>query len=84
MKLEEAIQIILEEYPGFALVSVVDYDNYFVFSITPPDHDVDRDGDWLGGLVAINKMFKLPMHFIPLQHNPSAYAKAAQENIKYF
>ena len=83
MVLEEAIKIISSEYPSFKLVSVVDYDNYFVFSIIPPGHDIERDGEWLGGLVAVDKLFKVTMHFIPLQHNPDAYAKAAQ-NVKYF
>lgn len=84
MKLEEAVKIISDDYPGFKLVNVVDYDNYFVFNIIPTGHNVDRDGEWLGGLVAVDKLFKLTMHFIPLQHNPAAYAKAATSNIKYF
>jgi hypothetical protein len=83
MKLEEAINIIKEEYPNYNLISVVDYDNYFVFNILPPDYDVEKYGEWFGGLVAVDKLFKLSMHFIPLEHNPSAYAKAVQ-NIKYF
>ena len=84
MKLEEAVNIIRESYPSYNLINVVDYDNYFVFNITPPKHDIEKDGEWLGGLVAVDKMFKIPMHFIPLQHNPSAYAKAAKNNITYF
>jgi hypothetical protein len=83
MKLEEAINIIKEEYPNYNLISVIDYDNYFVFNILPPDYDVEKYGEWFGGLVAVDKLFKVTMHFIPLEHNPSAYAKAAQ-NIKYF
>ena len=84
MKLEEAIQIITEEYPKYKLLSVVDYDNYFVFNIVPPDYDVDRHGEWFGGLVAVDKLFKLTMHFIPLEHDSEAYAKAAKNNIKHF
>ena len=84
MKLEEAIHIIKEEYPNYNLISVVDYDNYFVFNITPPGYDIEQYGEWFGGLVAVDKMIKLTMHFIPLEHNPSAYAKATQNNIKYF
>lgn len=83
MKLQEAIKIISDTYPRFKLISVVDYDNYFVFSIIPPGHDLERDGEWMGGLVAVDKLFKVTMQFIPLQHNPSAYAKACK-NIKYF
>ena len=83
MNLEEAINIIKEEYPNYNLISVVDYDNYFVFNITPPDYDVKQYGEWFGGLIAVDKLFKLTMHFIPLQHNPDAYIKASQ-NIKYF
>jgi len=84
MKLEEAVSIIKEEYPNYNLISVVDYDNYFVFNITPPDYDVEKYGGWFGGLVAIDKLFKLSMHFIPLEHDPVAYAKAVQNNTKYF
>lgn len=84
MKLEEAINIIKEEYPGYKLISVVDYDDYFVFSIIPPDYDVNKYGEWFGGLVAVDKLLKLPMHFVPLQHDAAAYAKAAENNIKYF
>lgn len=84
MKLGEAIQIISDTHPGFNLVNVVDYNNYFVFNITPPGHNADRDGEWLGGLVAVDKLFKIPMHFIPLEHDPVSYAKAVQNNIKYF
>lgn len=84
MKLEEAINIIKEEYPKYNLISVVDYNNYFVFNITPPDYTIERYGEWFGGLVAVDKIFKLTMHFIPLEHNPDAYAKAAENNIKYF
>lgn len=84
MKLEEAINIIKEEYPNYNLISVVDYDNYFVFNILPPDYDVEKYGEWFGGLVAVDKIFKLSMHFIPLEHNPNAYNKAVQTNIKYF
>lgn len=84
MKLEEALQIIHEDYPGFRTVNVVDYDNFFVFNITPPGHDRTFNGEWFGGLVAVDKLFKITMSFNPLQHNPAAYAKAAQNNIKYF
>lgn len=84
MKLEEAVSIMNEEYPNYKLISVVDHDNYFVFSITPPDYDVNKYGEWLGGLIAVDKLFKIPMHFIPLQHDPVAYAKAVKTNIKYF
>lgn len=84
MKLEEAVSIIKQEYPNFNLVSVVDYDNYFVFSITPPGYDIEENGEWLGGLVAVDKLFKVSMHFIPLQHNPAEYIKAVENNIKYF
>lgn len=84
MKLEEAIQIIKEEYPKYKLLSVVDYDNYFVFNIVPPDYDVDRYGEWFGGLVAVDKLFKLTMHFIPLEHDPEKYVQATKTNIKYF
>lgn len=84
MKLEEAINIIKEEYPNYNLNSVVDYNNYFVFDITPPDYDVGKYGAWFGGLVAVDKLFKLPMHFIPLEHDPEAYDIAVQNNIKYF
>lgn len=83
MKLEEAIKIIKKEYPGYNLVSVIDYDNYFVFDITPPKYDVEKYGAWLGGLVAVDKLFKLTMHFIPLEYDVDEYRKAAQ-NIKYF
>lgn len=84
MKLEEAINIIKEEYPNYKLISVVDFDNYFVFDITPPGYDVNRCGEWLGGLVAVDKMFKLTLHFIPLEHDAVAYNKAVQNNIKHF
>lgn len=84
MKIEEAINLIKETYPNYKLISVVDYDNYFVFNITPPHHNKKSDGEWTGGLVAVDKLFNLTMHFIPLQHNPSAYAKAVENNIKYF
>lgn len=84
MKLEEATNIIREEYPNYKLISVVDYDNYFVFNIVPPDYNVEQYGAWFGGLVAVDKTFKLTLHFIPLEHNADAYAKATQNNIKYF
>lgn len=84
MKLEEAVSIIKEEYPNYNLISVVDYDNYFVFNIIPSDYDVEKYGEWLGGLVAVDKLFKLAMHFIPLEHDSEAYIKAVQNNIKYF
>lgn len=84
MKIEEAINIIREEYPNYNLINVVDYDNYFVFNITPPNHNIKTDGEWFGGLVAVDKTFKVTMHFIPLQHNPSAYAEAVKSNITYF
>lgn len=84
MKLEEAVSIIRESYPNYNLINVVDYNNYFVFNITPPNHNIETDGEWFGGLVAVDKLFKVTMHFIPLQHNPVEYAKAAKNNITYF
>lgn len=84
MVLEEAIQIISNAYPNFKFISVVDYDNYFVFNIVPPNHNIETDGEWMGGLVAVDKVFKVTMHFVPFQHNLAAYAKAAETNIKYF
>ena len=84
MKVEEAIKIIKEEYPNYTLISVVDYDNYFVFDIMPPEYDIDKYGEWFGGLVAIDKLFKPTMHFIPIEHDTAAYNKAVQNNIKYF
>lgn len=73
-----------EVYPNYKLINVVDYNNYFVFNIAPPNHNVATDGEWFGGLVAVDKLFKVTMHFVPLQHNPSEYAKAAKNNITYF
>ena len=84
MKLEEAVKVIREEYPGYKLISVTDYNNYFVFSIIPPDYDVEHRGEWFGGLVAVDKLFKLSSHFIPLEHDPTAYSEAIKNNIKYF
>lgn len=84
MKLQEAINIIKEEYPNYNLNSVVDYDNYFVFDITPPDYDFEKYGAWFGGLVAVDKLVKLTMHFIPLEHDANKYRKAVQNTIKYF
>ena len=84
MKLEEAVSIIRESYPNYNLINVVDYDKYFVFNTTPPKYNIEMNGEWLGGLVAIDKIRKIPMHFIPLQHNPSAYAEAVKNNITYF
>lgn len=84
MKIEEAITVIHKRYPNYKLINVVDYDNYFVFNITPPNHNIETDGEWLGGLVAVDKARKVTMHFIPLQHNPSEYARAVKNNITYF
>lgn len=84
MKIEEAITIIREAYPNYNLINVVDYDNYFVFNISPPHHNIKTDGEWFGGLVAVDKLFKVTKHFIPLQYNSSEYAKAAKNNIVYF
>ena len=84
MKLEDAVSIIKQEYPNYKIISVVDYNNYFVFDIMPFDYDFDKYGPWLGGLVAVDKMFKLTMHFVPLEHDPVAYSKATESNIKYF
>lgn len=84
MKLEEAVSIIKEEYPNYNLISVVDFNNYFVFNVTPPYYDVEKYGEWSGGLVAVDKLFKLPMHFVPLEHDSAEYVKATQNNIKYF
>ena len=82
MKLTDAVQIMHETYPGFNLISVVDYDDYYVFNVSPPGYDVARKGEWLGGLVAVDKMFRVPIHFIPLMH--PGYAEAADNNITYF
>lgn len=84
MNLDESLKIIAEAYPDFKTISVVDYDNYFVFNITPSSHSVEKNGEWLGGLVAVDKMFKLTKHFIPLDHNQAAFEKAVRENTTYF
>lgn len=84
MILDEAISIIKKDYPGFKLVNAVDYDNYFVFNIMPPKHDIDRDGEWFGGLVAVDKLFKLTLSFNPLEYNSSEYMEATKNNITYF
>lgn len=84
MKMEEAIVIVISKYPNFKLVSVVDYDNFFVFNIVPPGYNIARDGEWFGGLTAVDKRLKTTLTFNPLMHNPSAYAKAVKDNIKYF
>lgn len=84
MKIAEAIAIIATKYPNFKLINVVDYDNFFVFNIVPPGHDIERDGEWFGGLTAVDKKLKTTITFNPMMHNPAAYAKAAKDNIKYF
>lgn len=84
VELNEAINIMSKMHPKLKLVSVVDYDNYFVFSAHPTDYDRDTNGEYLGGLIAVDKLFKVTMHFIPLLHNPSEYAKAAKNNVTYF
>lgn len=84
MLLDEAISIIRNKYPDFKLISVVDYDMFFVFNIVPFSHDVNRDGEWLGGLTAVDKTQKTTMSFNPLDHNPELYVEAANNNIKYF
>lgn len=84
MRLEEAISIIKSKYPDFKMISVVDYDEFFVFNIVPANHNVNRDGAWLGGLTAVNKTLKSTMSFNPLHHDPESYAKAVKNTIKYF
>ena len=84
MKLEEAVLIIKEEFPEFKLINAVDYSNYFVFNITPPEHDIEKDGGWIGGLVAVDKLFGITLSFNPLQYNQLEYAKAIKNNITYF
>ena len=82
MTLNEAIKNMKKIYPDFKLVSVVDYDNYFVFSIEPQGYDHEINGEWIGGLIAIDKLFKVPIHFHPLMHDPKAFAEAAK-NVTY-
>ena len=84
MTLEEAVNIIKNDYPDFKLINVVDYNNYFVFNIIPPKHNIDKDGEWFGGLVAVDKLFKLTLNFNPLEYNSSEYTQAAENNITYF
>ena len=84
MMLQEAIKIMNETHPAFKLISVVDYDNYFVFNIEPKRHDRETNGAWIGGLIAIDKLFKVPMHFHPLMHNSKAFAKAVENNMHIF
>lgn len=84
MRLEEAISIIKSKYPDFKMISVVDYDKFFIFSIVPANHNVNRDGMWLGGLTAVDKKLKSTMSFNPLHHNPILYAEAVNNTIKYF
>lgn len=84
MKLDEALQIITKDYPGFKVHNAVDCGSYFVFNITPPKHDITKDGEWFGGLVAVDKVFKVTLNFNPLNHPDSNYADAAKNNITYF
>ena len=83
MKLEEALDIISDKYPDFNILSVVDYDNFYVFSIVPKSHNTNQDGTWFGGLIAVDKVKKITLNFNPLLHDPSAYAKAVNDTIKW-
>lgn len=82
MNLNEAIKIMNNKYPKFKLISVVDYDNYFVFNVEPVGYDRAKHGEWLDGLIAIDKLFKVPMHFHPLIHNAKSFSEATK-NIMY-
>ena len=84
MTLNRATEIISKSHPEFKPVSVVDYKGYFVFDIAPKNYDPETNGEWTGELIAVDKMFEVTMHFIPMLHDPDAYARAVETNITYF
>lgn len=44
----------------------VDYDKYFVFNTVPKQHDEQKDGIWLNGLLAVDKETEKIIGFNPI------------------
>ena len=80
---KQAFGIVAVKLRKFRIISVVDYDKYFVFN-TEPKNFQKSVGGFIGGLVAVDKETGALFGFNPMDHNPSEYFKTVENKIKYF
>lgn len=76
MSIKDAEKILLEKFPKAKLISVVDYNNYYVFNT-----DSKKS---IKPLIAVTKDEGRIMTFNPLYHGSDEYIKAVRESISYY
>lgn len=84
MTLERAEKIFLNKYPNEELISVVDWDKYYIFNSSPKGTGENAVTMTVKPLRAVVKDTGKIMTFNPLHHGGPEYVKAAKERIKYY
>lgn len=79
MTIKEALNHLLEEYPGVKAQSVVEYKNLYVFSVAKKGR---TESCVLMNPIAVIKDDGTVFTFHPLMNNPKEYFKAAKNPIK--
>lgn len=66
MTMDQAKKILESKHSDLLTKSGVDYDKYFVFNTVPKQHDEQKDGIWLNGLLAVDKETEKIIGFNPI------------------
>jgi len=70
----DAVKIISAQHEGFDIISAVDYQDWFVFSILPSN--LENDDEYIMSLIGVTKQTGDMIGFNPLQHDPQKYFDA--------
>ena len=84
MDVNRAEKIVLRKYPKEQLVSVVDWDKYYVFNTIPKQGDAERNKRLIKSLRAVIKDTGKVMTFNPLYHGDKSYFESVKNSIKYY
>ena len=82
LKIDEAMKKFYMEFPTSKILSVVDYDKWFIFNYIPVDAKIGES--YIITLIGIEKATGNIIGFNPLDHDPDKYFKTVEENILIF
>lgn len=74
----KAMAKVVDKYPEFDILSVVDYDKWFIFDIKPSN--LKADAVYIMPLVGVDKQDSSMIGFNPMYHDYETYKLAVKEN----
>ena len=84
MTLDEAEQILLNDYADKKLQSVIDWNDYYIFGSISTKYGGKAPEFILENPIAVSKSSKRTFTFNPLIHSGPGFEEAAKNKLEYF